>query len=325
MANDPFVSAVDSELKHWPGVEAAWDKTKRHRKVHLSFNGKKKFVMMPSTASDNVRGPKNQVTQIRSTLKSLGAQRLDVIPKSKREKEEVKDMTSEVKMAVTDSMVMVSVPESSELYSKFADKSHRPTGMWTLELRSNPALNGVPRLAIVRKEPPPPGKKKSGIAGGSHNKMSKAFKLAIQSHLLPMFEKNLGQFGMTPIKTREVHSNEIVFDVPKDRKKLILRGSKKRESEDVKKVETKETQQLPKDLPILTPEPEKSEEVQPPLIVKPEVHIPRRIYLEPVQAPLDVDKCIKFLNLMKDEKGQNLRFTIEENGYLSYVMKGGRR
>lgn len=63
------------ELKNWKGVDFRLE-TGKHPKLHLMVNGESRFVPLCSTPGD-WRGKLRQVSYIRRTLISMGAERLN--------------------------------------------------------------------------------------------------------------------------------------------------------------------------------------------------------------------------------------------------------
>ncbi|NML88723.1 hypothetical protein HHL26_06535 [Sphingobium sp. TB-6] len=50
----------------------------KHRRAIFKFNGKERFVTMPTSPGDTVHGPKNNLAIIRRSLKALGAIRVAI-------------------------------------------------------------------------------------------------------------------------------------------------------------------------------------------------------------------------------------------------------
>jgi hypothetical protein len=67
-------SRIDAELAEWPGVEARREHASKHMRLVLSYGGKERFVIYPSTPSDH-RGQLNKIRDIRKELTALGATR----------------------------------------------------------------------------------------------------------------------------------------------------------------------------------------------------------------------------------------------------------
>lgn len=67
-----FVSMLESELDHWPGVTYAVERNK-HNRIHLSHNGQRRFVVVAVTASD-YRAHRNNITYVRRVLREMGVE-----------------------------------------------------------------------------------------------------------------------------------------------------------------------------------------------------------------------------------------------------------
>ncbi|KKW93943.1 hypothetical protein [Sphingobium chungbukense] len=64
---------IRQEVRHWPGATVLFEMGGKHRRAIFKFNGKERFVTMPTSPGDTVHGPKNNIAIIRRTLKALGA------------------------------------------------------------------------------------------------------------------------------------------------------------------------------------------------------------------------------------------------------------
>lgn len=86
---DAYTQAAERELEHWPSVEFRFEQASKHRRIVLEFAGKERFVMFPSTPSDNVRGHLNHIAGLRVELRALGARRVERTPLTERRKRNV--------------------------------------------------------------------------------------------------------------------------------------------------------------------------------------------------------------------------------------------
>lgn len=62
------------ELQRWPEVTYSVDRTTRHPRIWLEYRGMKKFIPFSSTPVGKY-GLMQKVTQLRRTLRELGAER----------------------------------------------------------------------------------------------------------------------------------------------------------------------------------------------------------------------------------------------------------
>jgi hypothetical protein len=65
---------IDAELAEWPGVAYRREGGRKHQRLYLSFDGRERFVVYPSSPSE-YRGLQNKITDIRKELTGLGANR----------------------------------------------------------------------------------------------------------------------------------------------------------------------------------------------------------------------------------------------------------
>lgn len=69
---------IRQEVRRWPGATVAFEMGGKHPRATISFNGKERFVTIPSSPGDTVHGPKNNIAIVRRTLKALGALRVAI-------------------------------------------------------------------------------------------------------------------------------------------------------------------------------------------------------------------------------------------------------
>lgn len=69
---------IRQEVRRWPGATIHFDRTGKHPRAVLAFNGKERFVTIPGTPGDAVHGPRNNIAIVRRTLKMLGAIRVAI-------------------------------------------------------------------------------------------------------------------------------------------------------------------------------------------------------------------------------------------------------
>lgn len=62
------------ELERWSGVEYGVEDVRPHPKLHIEYAGARRFLPFSSTRVDR-RGILNKVTELRRTLRDMGAER----------------------------------------------------------------------------------------------------------------------------------------------------------------------------------------------------------------------------------------------------------
>lgn len=97
-----YDEASDAELARWPGVTASRTVGGKHACLVLEFDGKTRKVFYPVSPSDAYRGQKNHITNIRHTLRAMGAVRTEA-PASNGHKRERRRTRSESATPVADS------------------------------------------------------------------------------------------------------------------------------------------------------------------------------------------------------------------------------
>lgn len=64
---------IEREMVRWPGVKWRIERRVPHWRLHLSVNGRTRFVVMPGSPGC-IRGMKNKRTDIRHALRELGVE-----------------------------------------------------------------------------------------------------------------------------------------------------------------------------------------------------------------------------------------------------------
>jgi hypothetical protein len=68
------IESLKRELENWPKVSYAIEHGKAHPKLRLEYEGNRRFVPFSTTKVDP-RGMMNKITELRRTLRDIGAQR----------------------------------------------------------------------------------------------------------------------------------------------------------------------------------------------------------------------------------------------------------
>ena len=116
--SEDMVAATKRELERWPGATVAFANGGKHLTATLSYQGRRRMVVCACTLSDNSRGGKNHIAQVRRELLSMGAARIatpkSTTPKRRRNKP-VRDMQGEERAPVPangfDKLAGFTVPE----------------------------------------------------------------------------------------------------------------------------------------------------------------------------------------------------------------------
>ncbi len=72
-ARHDYETAAVREIERWPGVAVRFEKTAKHRRAVFSVAGQSRFVVYPTSPSDSRRGALAFLTDVRTTLRSMGA------------------------------------------------------------------------------------------------------------------------------------------------------------------------------------------------------------------------------------------------------------
>lgn len=82
MASKAVIETVETELKHYPGVEMEIRNGGKHDRAVFSKGAKSRFVTIPKTPGD-WRTKQNLRRDVKKTLGELGVERLRYIPGSR--------------------------------------------------------------------------------------------------------------------------------------------------------------------------------------------------------------------------------------------------
>jgi hypothetical protein len=310
---DSYIAAVESELERWPDVRHTIERRSKHRAVRLSLGRHERKIIIPTTGSDH-RGPKNAVSQLRRTLKDMGATKLATKPTTKRE---AKEAAIVARVGVNNTSVIFSVPKTSPLYSRFV-KDGESKFYWAFELRAVVDPKGVPHLAIVKKQPPAGGIKHIGVVRGSVNRQSATFSIAIFRNQFKAINK-LGTFSSQPIELYADEGEVLLFKLPANRKPLT---SKKPEPA---AVEPKPEPEVTRAEASHPPAVSRKLEPEPVAAPAPAASSPTPLVIQAPKEPVSLEKAINVINAYKERMGDNLRLSIAEGGYLAVIAKMGRR
>jgi len=307
MNANPVVRAVERELKHYPGVRMELDESGgRHSRMLFEKNGTSRFLTVPRTPSD-FRAPKNAVRDFRKTMKELGAEPLPERKRSKR----ISDRFP-ASLTLNEKSLMVSFPRRSPLLARFKTKDDKATGVWTAELIASPDLAAPPLLSLKRSELPADGSSHYGFVKGFSPAPGAGWKLQYGRGVVAALG-TLGTFTAEGLRLYKDNGDELVFQLPAA---TLPTGFVARQSD---------------------PEPEPEDDQPEPVEARETAAPAARPAAEPVDALRDkpitlqfpkqavsVEAAIGILNKAKARLGSNLRFTIEEGGFLSAVHRIGK-
>lgn len=69
-----FKVRIESEILHWPNATVEFQRTKRHQRAVIKYQGKTHTCDFPTSSSD-WRGVQNTVSDVRRNLRAMGAMR----------------------------------------------------------------------------------------------------------------------------------------------------------------------------------------------------------------------------------------------------------
>ena len=281
----------------------------KHQRLHFSRNGSSRFLTVPRTPSD-WRASQNALRDFRKTMVELGAPRLATAPVNKgRSSKKVFVAT----LAMNEKLVTLHIPAISKLHSRFC-KRGKGTGPWQFELRSSVDLTAPP-LLVVRKVERPEGKKfTQGMVSGFN--INGAWRVTMARSVFPALSNRIDILPTTGLTVYEDNGDELVFKLPPG---TIPTGFTKHEA--------------PLPSKALVPVPEEETPAPAPAVAPAVAPAPAQSVAltndQPIQLQLpkqgvSIEAAIAVLNKAKQRLGNNLRFTIEEGGFLSAVHRIGK-
>jgi hypothetical protein len=318
MQNNSIVVAVERELALYPGVKMETQERGKHSRLLFERGGQSRFLTIPKTPSD-WRSDKNAITAFRKTMRELGAPRIGGEPKIARK---AGKRGSVANFSLTDKILILHIPDRSKLISRFRTKDGKAAAHWKIELRSSPDLTAPPLVVVTRTELPPGVTKMYGVAGG-FTPGSGAWRLTLGRTAFPALNA-VDEITSTPVRLYQDNGDELVFQLPKG---TIPTGFRKRDEEPV------ESADAPRGSPadwVKVDAPQPVEERTPwtkddaPQAEPLNGFKDQPMVLQFPKQTVSVEAAIAILNKAKRRLGSNLRFTIEEGGYLSAVHRIGK-
>jgi len=270
--------------------------------VTLRHGDRSRFLVIPRTPSD-WRAPKNAIAQLRKTMAELGAKRVGE-PVSAAAAARQSKGGAGVTVSLTDKIFVVHIAAKSKLIRRFATPDgKRAVAHWKIELRPSVDLTAPPLVVMRQVE----ASKSWGIVGGFGVKGG-SWRITVSRSNIPALAR-IPNFKGTGVRLYEDNGSELVFELPAG---TIPTGFRKPD-------------QAPVETPIETLESPVTKPVSPPPADAP---VPvdigdRPLVLQMPKQGVSIEAAIAVLNKAKRRLGSNLRFTIEEGGYLTAVHKIG--
>jgi hypothetical protein len=321
MSASPIVKAVEAELVNYPGVRMEFSNRGKHDRILFSRGDTTRFLTVPRTPSD-WRSTNNAMRDLRKTMRELGATRAAAAPRRYQigRGKGTKKMVANV--AMNDTIVILHIPKASKLLGRFRTKEGKAVAHWGFELRASPDLTAPP-LLVVRKVEIPAGRKFQFGAVAGFN-VAGAWRLTMGRGQFPALDKRLAVLPSTGLTLYEDNGDELVFKLPVG---TIPTGFTKSPPVEAK---GDVAEFPPLDHKPVSPPPTGGPgglepAAAPAPAAAPVVQLPDQpMILQLPRQSVSVEQAIAVLNKAKQRLGTSLRFTIEENGFLSAVHRIGR-
>jgi hypothetical protein len=312
MNASPIVRAVEAELAHYPGVEMEFHNRGKHDRIVFHRGEASRFLTVPKTASD-WRAGNNALRDFRKTMRELGAPRLAPDrPRSRARKGFV------AHLGMSNKVVVLHIPAASKLLKRFRTAQGRPTAHWKFSLRPSVDLTAPPLLVVTKAEVPAGKKVQQGLVGGFN--VSGAWRLTMGRSAFPALDAKADRIPTVGLTLYEDKEGELVFQLPpgtiptgftKPVEPPFATPDERREFFDAK---------APEPVEALAPAPA----VAPPVAQSVALTNDQPIQLQLPKPGVSIEAAIAVLNKAKQRLGSNLRFTIEEGGFLSAVHRIGK-
>jgi len=312
MSASPIVKAVEAELQHYPGVEMEFHNRGKHDRLVFSRGETTRFLTIPRTPSD-WRAGKNTMRDLRKTMTELGARRLEAAPPLRKRARARKGFPAHLSM--TDKLVILHIPAASKLLKRFRTASGKAASHWSFSLRPSVDLQAPPLLVVKQAQVPAGAKVKQGLVSGFN--ANGAWRLTMGRSMFPALDQRIDHLPAVGLTLYEDNGTELVFQMPPG---TLPTGFTKHAAPPV--------EQPPAE--ALAPQPQATLEHAPQApapqqLVVPNVMFPDQpLNLQLPKQGVSIEPAITVLNKAKARLGNNLRFTIEENGFLSAVHRIGK-
>lgn len=317
MQSNAILRSVRKELLHYPGVEFEVREGGKHKRVVFHRNGSSRFLTIPRSPSD-WRAGKNALRDFKKTMGELGAQRLDVLPGQTRGLRK----RGNVGLSLNHQALIVHIPITSKLIDRFKTADGKSKAHWRFELRASPDLSAPPMLALIETVLPPGKERTPGLVAGYEITGGKGWRLSIARKQVPALSKRVDTIKSVDIELYEDTGKELVFKLPTG-----IIPTKFKPHPPVARVEAPAAP-LPSQA---WAEPHPPVDVEAAVLAalakipaaEPTPGLPQNLVLQFPKQPVSVEQAIAVLNKAKQRLGNNLRFTVAENGYLTATHRIG--
>lgn len=316
MQGASIVRTVLAEVAHYPGVAHEVKEGGKHKRIVFTKGEESRFLTVPRTPSD-WRAGQNAIRDFKKTMIELGAQRLEAAPAPRKYRNRKGGPIARFMM--NDKLIVLHIPKASKLLSRFMTKNRRPTAHWQFELRASPDLTAPPMLAVRKAEVRAGRKVQTGLVGGFF--VTGAWRLTIARNAFPVLSNKATTIPTTALTLYEDKGDELVFRLPPG---TIPTGFTKHPAPAISPPPgPKPSEAWPEVLPV--PQPAIAKAPAPVVAPAPAPAImpPQTMTLQFPKQTVSVEQAIGILNKAKQRLGNNLRFTIVEDGYLTAVHRIG--
>jgi hypothetical protein len=309
-----IVRTIEAEIANYPGVAFDFQNGGKHDRLVFRKGEDSRFLTIPKTPSD-WRAGANAMRDFRKTMRELGAKRLEEARPARRQVRRSKGFPAT--LTLTDKLVVLHIPKKSKLLSRFMTKGCKAAAHWQFELRASPDLSAPPMLAVRKVELPEGKKVQIGIVSGFH--VSGAWRLTMGRSAFPVLSAKAESIPPTGLTVYEDKGDELVFKLPPG---TIPTGFTKAPPQVVEFAtpdERREYYDAKAEQPVERRQPQPAE-------ARPAAEPARdqTLTLAFPKQTVSVEQAIAILNKAKTRLGNNLRFTIEEGGWISAIHRIGK-
>jgi len=243
-------------------------------------------------------------------MTELGAPRLDAMPPPRKRGRARKGAIAHFGM--NEKLVVLHIPAASKLLKRFRTPNGKAAAHWKFSLRPSVDLQAPPLLVVKQADVPPGKKVQGGLVAGFN--VSGAWRLTMGRSVFPALDQRVEFLPTVGLTLYEDNGTELVFQMPPG---TLPTGFTKHPTPPVEQPPAAEA---------LAPQPQAAPApAAAPQLVVPNVMFPDQpLNLQLPKQGVSIETAITVLNKAKARLGNNLRFTIEENGFLSAVHRIGK-
>lgn len=333
MSSNPVIAAVETELRLYPGVKMERHTGGKHLRLVFHRNGNSRFLTVPRAPGD-WRASKNAVRDFRTTMRELGAPRLEQTPVRKKQRRNKRG--SIATFGMNEKLIVLHIPATSKLLNRFRTRDGKAAAHWEFELRPSVDLTAPPLLVVRQAEVPAGQKIKKGLVSGFN--INGAWRVTMARVMMPSLSNRIDHIEMTPVSLYEDNERELVFKLPPGTIPTSFKPHPPANGTEVQEAAPLPSQAWPEGMDA------REKEALDTLLLEQDADLARAptaaemararaqqaigqeqppIVLQFPKQTVSVEQAVNILNKAKRRLGNNLRFTVGPEGFLTAAHRIG--